>query len=199
VFHDTDTLEQTWLQAKNCPLPLAWSGNMSHLLPAVAVSDLDVRLSYDRSRPWLRKMKDAYSFFVCLETLWKTSTWKTEKELVWTSSELCPMALNLISASRCYCCWCFFFFLLLFTAFWTWVRPFSHWGDVTAIRSRKKSSTGRTFSSWWRFSHQRDHDAITTRHELKCRRLFSWSNRSRVASVGERPYTSPRPCHRSGG
>jgi hypothetical protein len=29
----------------------------------------------------------------------------------------------------------------------TRLRPFSHWGDATAIRSRKKSPTGRTFSS----------------------------------------------------
>jgi hypothetical protein len=50
------------------------------------------------------------------------------------------------------------------------LRPFSHWGDATAIRSRKKKitlqlATGRTFSSKWRFSPQRDHDAMTTRHE----------------------------------
>jgi hypothetical protein len=29
-----------------------------------------------------------------------------------------------------------------------------------------QSPTDRTFSSWWRFSHQRDHDAMTTRHEF---------------------------------
>jgi hypothetical protein len=49
-----------------------------------------------------------------------------------------------------------------------------------------QSPTGRTFSSYWRFSHQRDQDAKTTGHELT--RLYSWSNRSRVASVAERPY-----------
>jgi hypothetical protein len=29
-----------------------------------------------------------------------------------------------------------------------------------------QSPTGRTFSSLWRFSHQRDHDEMATRHEL---------------------------------
>jgi hypothetical protein len=53
----------------------------------------------------------------------------------------------------------------------TEIKPFSHWGDATAIRSRKKkitlqSATGQTFSSQWRFSHQRDYDATKTRHEF---------------------------------
>jgi hypothetical protein len=40
--------------------------------------------------------------------------------------------------------------------------------DCDSIKKKitLQSPTGRTFSSLWRFSHQRDHDAMTTRHEL---------------------------------
>jgi hypothetical protein len=66
----------------------------------------------------------------------------------------------------------------------------SHWGNATAIRTRKKSTTLNSWrvviaswSRWWEKYH----------YELKVRPvgdykvIFSWSNRSRVASVRERP------------
>jgi hypothetical protein len=67
------------------------------------------------------------------------------------------------------------------------LRPFYHWGDATAIRSRK------TVAYWSNLQFvmtllpparpRCDDDSPW----IKCSRLFSWSNRSRVASVGERP------------
>jgi hypothetical protein len=52
------------------------------------------------------------------------------------------------------------------------LRPFSHWGDATAIRSRKKVAYWSNLQFLMALLPQRDHDAMTTRHELKCSRLF---------------------------
>jgi hypothetical protein len=70
---------------------------------------------------------------------------------------------------------------------WIWgyfrVRPFSHWGDATAIQSRKKSLCSRLLEEPW----VRNGASLTTATRcdddspwIKSSRLFSWSNRNRV-------------------
>jgi hypothetical protein len=71
------------------------------------------------------------------------------------------------------------------------IRPFSHWSDATAIRLRKKSTTLyswrvviASWSRWW----EKRHYELMVRPVGDCKLIFcSWSNRSRVASVGEWP------------
>jgi hypothetical protein len=70
------------------------------------------------------------------------------------------------------------------------IRPFSHWGNATAIRWRQNHFTV-AYSSNLQFliallppARPRCDDDSPW---IKCSRHFSWSNRSRVASVGERP------------
>jgi hypothetical protein len=70
------------------------------------------------------------------------------------------------------------------------LRPFNHGGDAIAIRSRKKSTTLYSwwvvFASWSRWWEKR-HYKLKVRSVADCKVIFSWSNRSRVVSVGERP------------
>jgi hypothetical protein len=71
------------------------------------------------------------------------------------------------------------------------LRPLSHWGDAIAIRSRKKSTTLNSWrviiASWSRWWEKR-HYELKVRTVTDCKVIFfSWSNRSFVASVGDRP------------
>jgi hypothetical protein len=70
------------------------------------------------------------------------------------------------------------------------VRPFSHWGDATAIRSTKNHFTVAYWSNLQFVMALLPPARLRCDDDspwIKCSRLFSWSNRSRVASVGERP------------
>jgi hypothetical protein len=71
----------------------------------------------------------------------------------------------------------------------TSVRPVSHLGNATAIRSRKNHFT----VAYW-FVKALLPPARTRCDDdspwLKCSQLFPWSNHSRVTSVGDRPYLS---------
>jgi hypothetical protein len=76
-----------------------------------------------------------------------------------------------------------------FFVFFLFYRPSSHWGDATAIRLRKNHFTVAYWSNLQFVmvllppARPRCDDYSPW---IKCSRLFSWSNRSRVASVGER-------------
>jgi hypothetical protein len=69
-------------------------------------------------------------------------------------------------------------------------RPFSHWGNATAIRSGKNNHFTVAYWSNLQFIMALPPPARPRCDEdspwIKCSRLFPWSNRSRVASVGER-------------
>jgi hypothetical protein len=75
--------------------------------------------------------------------------------------------------------------------------PFSHWGDATAFRSRKKSTA---LNSWrvviasWLCWWEKRHYELKVRPVGDCKVIFSWSNCSRVASVGERPWRYLLTC-----
>jgi hypothetical protein len=78
------------------------------------------------------------------------------------------------------------------------LRPFSHWGDATAIRWRENHFTvaywsSRQFVMAFVLPARPRYDDDSP--WIKCSRLFSWSNRSRVASVGERPLAYASPLH----
>jgi hypothetical protein len=79
--------------------------------------------------------------------------------------------------------------------YWDWgrsLRPVSHWGEATAIRSRKRNHFTVAYWSNPQFviallppARPRCDDESPW---IKCSRRFSWSNLSRVDSVGDRPY-----------